>query len=160
MNSMRNSECAMRKNARRASNGVANSCVAIHDEINSCRRQFILAHPEREGGPRKRWEGYLCFFIHTCCGYNGEVGTFSPIYPTFLYSSCAHAARALPLAQSSTKGSKMPFGGLDTARHSQNILIVRLHQQASAAHNSLPLPDNQMCAIYYLSDRLYPPCVR
>ncbi len=33
----------MRKNALWASNGVANSCEAIHDEINSCRRQFILA---------------------------------------------------------------------------------------------------------------------
>ncbi len=74
---MRNSECAMR-------NGVANSCVAIHDEINSCRRQFILALLEREGGPRKRWEGYLCFFIHTCCGYKGEMVAFSPLYPTYL----------------------------------------------------------------------------
>ena len=45
---------------------------------------LFLALLEREGGPRKRWEGYLCFFIHTCCGYNGEVVTFSPIYPTSL----------------------------------------------------------------------------
>ena len=64
----------MRNDALRASNGVANSCEAIHAV-----RQFILARPEREGGPRKRWEGYLCFFIHTCCGYNGEVVAFSPL---------------------------------------------------------------------------------
>ena len=41
---------------------------------------LFLALLEREGGPRKRWEGYLCFFIRSCCGYNGEVVAFSPLY--------------------------------------------------------------------------------
>ena len=56
---MRNSECAMRNDALWASNGVANSCEAIHDRVNSCRRQFILARPEREGGIRRMTGGFI-----------------------------------------------------------------------------------------------------
>ena len=93
------------------------------------RRQFILARPEMEGGPRKRWEGYLCFFIHTCCGYNGEVVAFSPlclIPLSLVLRSCRYGTSFVR----SDKGCKALFF-IDTTRHFQNIPVVRLQQQTT-----------------------------
>ena len=56
------------------------------------------------------------------------------------YSSCAHAARALPLAQSSTKGSKMPFGGFG---HGSSF--------SEYTYSPPPTADYEAIRLYYLS---------
>ena len=88
-------------------------------------RQFILARPEREGGPRKRWEGYLCFFIHTCCGYNGEVVAFSPLYSTCL----------LLVLRSCRAGTS--FGSVEHQRK-QNALWGYGHGSSSSEYTCSP----------------------
>ena len=82
----------------------------IHDrKVNSCRRQFILALLEREGGIRRMTGGFIFF---TYISY------------LLFYSSCAHAAWHFLWLNRAPKEAKCPL--LQT-----RLVIFRIYLQSA-----------------------------